>query len=296
MLACVRQFFTKRGVLEVDTPLLSKTAPIDTHIEVMAVHFADGQTGYLHTSPEYAIKRLLTVCPIDLYQLSHVFREGEVGPLHNPEFTMIEWYRMGFSLKKLLHETVELIQLFLENVECQEITYRDLFLTYVGIDPFATSAEELHKKAKTLKLEGSPDWDVDTWLYFFMSFFIEPKMEGLIAVHSFPSTQAALSRVRKEGPYAVADRFEIFYSGIELANGFHELTDSEEQRCRFEETKAKREKLNKPLLPIDEKFLQALKIGLPDCCGVAAGFDRLLMLKEKAGSIKDVLPLSWTDL
>jgi len=296
MLATVRQFFEQRGIVEVDTPLLSHSAPIDTHIEVMTVNFADGQKGYLHTSPEYAIKRLLAGCPIDLYQLSHVFREGEVGPLHNPEFTMIEWYRMEFSLGQLLDETLELIRIFLGDIACRTMTYRDLFLECVGVDPFTAAAHELYEKAQELNVEGSPDWDVDTWLYFFMSFFIEPKMKGLVAVHSFPSTQAALSRVRNEGPYQVADRFEIFCSGIELANGFHELTDAAQQRQRFEAACEKRERLGRPHLPIDEKFLQALEKGLPDCCGVAVGFDRLLMLKEKAATLKEVLPLSWDAL
>lgn len=293
MLAEVRAFFAKLGVLEVDTPILSHAAPIDTHIDVMTVHFTDGQKGYLHTSPEYAIKRLLSECPVDMYQLSHVFREEEVGPLHNPEFTMIEWYRIGFSLKELIDETVHLIQLFLGPIQPTFFSYQNLFLHFAGIDPFQTTTSELLEKAETFNLKGSSSWDINTWLHFYMGFFLEPQMQGLTVVHSFPASQAALSRLRLDGPHPVADRFEIFFNGIELANGFHELTDPGEQRQRFEKASQERCALGKPSLPIDEHFLRALELGLPDCSGVAAGFDRLLMLKQKASSLKSVLPLTW---
>jgi lysyl-tRNA synthetase class 2 len=296
MLSETRSFFAKRGVLEVDTPLLSKSAPIDTHIDVMTTHFADGQKGYLHTSPEYAIKRLLAECPIDLYQLSHVFREGEVGPLHNPEFTMIEWYRMGFTLNELIDETVELIQLFLGSIKPTFFSYQELFFHYTGMNPFHTTPLKLFEKATSLNLKGNSSWSLDTWLHFYMGFFLEPQMKGLTIVHSFPSSQAALSRLRTDGPFPVADRFEIFFNGIELANGFHELTDPIEQRSRFEKANRERASLGKPILPIDEHFLSALEKGLPDCCGVAAGFDRLLMLAQNSSSLEEVLPLTWDKL
>jgi len=259
----------------------------------MTTHFSNGQKGYLHTSAEYAIKRLLAECPIDLYQLCHVFREGEVGPLHNPEFTMIEWYRMEFSLEQLIDETVELIQLFLGPTKPTLYSYQELFLHFTDIDPFHTTPVELFEKSTSLHLNGSPLWDLDTWLHFYMGFFLEPHMKGLTIIHSFPSSQAALSRIRSDGPFPVADRFEVFFNGIELANGFNELTDPIEQRRRFEKANEKRSSLGKPVLPIDEHFLTALSVGFPDCCGVAAGFDRLLMLGQKASSLKEVLPLTW---
>lgn len=282
MLSRVRTFFSKRDVLEVDTPLLSPTAPVATHIDVMTIHFANGERGYLHTSPEYAMKRLLAEHPIDIYQLSHVFREGEISDRHNPEFTMIEWYRMGFSLQKLIDETVALVELFLGPQKPIFFTYRDLFLKNCGFDPFQITAKELH-----------PTWSLDTSLDYHMSFKIQPQMEGLIVVKNFPPTQAALAKLCQEGPNLVAERYEIYYNGLELANGFHELTDPVEQRRRFENDIQERAALGKPSLPVDEAFLAALEKGLPDSSGVAVGFDRLFMLQQKASSLKEVVPFTW---
>ncbi len=296
MLGAVRSFFAQRHVLEVDTPILSQTAPIDTHIDVMTLHLENGTKGYLHTSSEYRMKRLLVDYPIDIYQLSHVFREGETGLLHNPEFTMIEWYRVGFSLQELALETLELTQLFVGRLEPIFLSYRDLFLKYTGIDPFQTETPELHQKGLDLGLSlpsSAADWDVDTWLHFYMSFYLEPRLNGLHVIQGFPASQAALARLRQEGNLCVADRFEIFLNGIELANGFHELTDPAEQRRRFEKANEKRKGLGKPMLPLDERFLSALQQGMPDCCGVAAGFDRLFMLHQKASSLQEVVPFTW---
>ncbi len=282
MLARVRAFFLERNVLEVDTPILSPTAPVATHIDVMTVHFANGERGYLHTSTEYAMKRLLSEHPIDIYQLCHVFREGELSDRHNPEFTMIEWYRIGFSLQKLIDETLALIGLFLGPQKPIFFTYRELFLKYGGFDPFQITAKELH-----------PSWSLDTSLDYHMSFKIQPQMEGLIVVQKFPPTQAALAQLCQEGPNLVAERYEIYYNGLELANGFHELTDPIEQRRRFENDIQERAALGKPSLPIDEAFLAALEKGLPDSSGVAVGFDRLLLLQQKAASLQEVVPFTW---
>lgn len=282
MLAEVRAFFTKRDVLEVDTPILSPTAPVATHIDVMTVHFADGKRGYLHTSPEYAMKRLLSEYPIDIYQLSHVFREGEISPRHNPEFMMIEWYRIGFSLKQLIDETIELIELFIGPQKPTFYSYRDLFLEHAGFDPFEISLSHFPHQ----------NWSLDTWLDHTMSFTIQPKMKGLTIVHGFPPSQAALAKLKQDGPNLVAERYEIYYDSLELANGFHELTDPIEQRARFENDIQERAALGKPNLPIDELFLAALEKGLPDCSGVAVGFDRLLMIQQKTASIKEIAPFS----
>lgn len=299
MLAEVRIFFAQRHVLEVDTPILSHSAPIDTHIDVMTLHLTDGTRAYLHTSPEYALKRILADHPIDIYQLCHVFREGESSDRHNPEFTMIEWYRMGFSLQQLIEETLHLIELFLGRRQPTLLSYRDLFLQFVGIDPFQTTSTELRQKALSLGIplpDSAASWDIDTWLHYYMSFFLEPRLQGLYVIHAFPASQAALARLRQEQSYSVADRFEIFFNGIELANGFHELTDPIEQRKRLEKANHERELIGKPPLPIDEYFLSALEKGLPDCCGVAAGFDRLLILQQNASSIKDVFPFTWEQI
>lgn len=296
MLAQVRAFFAKRHVLEVDTPILSHHAPIDTHIEVMTIQFGNGERGYLHTSPEYAIKRLLADHPIDVYQLCHVFREGEASDRHNPEFTMLEWYRIGLSLEQLIDETLHLIELFLGKVKPIFLSYRDLFLQFLQIDPFQTTPEDLRQKAISLAIslpDSSSSWDLDTWLHYYMGLFIEPRLSGLYVIDAFPATQAALARLRLENTTWVADRFEIFYNGIELANGFHELTDPIEQKRRLEKSNFERQLVGKDPLPIDHYLLSALEKGLPDCCGVAAGFDRLLMLRQNSSSIKEVVPFSW---
>jgi elongation factor P--(R)-beta-lysine ligase len=296
MLSVVRSFFARKNSLEVDTPILSRSAPIDTHIDVMTLHFSNGEKGYLHTSPEYAIKRLLAHYPIGVYQLSHVFREGESSQTHNPEFTMIEWYKMGVSLRELIDETIELIQLFIGPQSVTFFTYRDLFLHHAGIDPFQTTPSELCQKALALNLSlpaSVSTWDVDTWLHFYMCFFLEPRLTGLTVLYAFPASQAALARLQHDGTNLIAERFEILYNSLELANGFHELTDPIEQRSRFEKANLERQSQGKPALPIDEHFLKALEQGLPDCCGVAAGFDRLLMLQQKTSSIQDVFPFTW---
>ncbi|MGH2637954.1 MAG: EF-P lysine aminoacylase EpmA [Rhabdochlamydiaceae bacterium] len=285
MLAAIRAFFAHRNVLEVDTPILSRSAPVATHMDVMTIHFANGERGYLHTSTEYAMKRLLAEHPVDMYQLCHVFREGESSDRHNPEFTMIEWYRMRFSLKDLIDETIEIIELFIGSQKPTFLTYRDLFLHYCNFDPFQVTLEKFPNT--------HPTWSVDTWLDYIMSFEIQPRMKGLIVLQGFPPSQAALAQLKQEGAHLVAERYEIYYNGLELANGFHELTDPVEQRLRFENDIKERAALGKPSLPIDDSFLQALEKGLPDCCGVAVGFDRLLMLQQNASSLKDVVPFIW---
>ncbi|MGR3911827.1 MAG: EF-P lysine aminoacylase EpmA [Candidatus Rhabdochlamydia sp.] len=299
MLATVRTFFSTRNVIEVDTPLLSKSAPIDSHIDVMTVTFASRQKAYLHTSPEYAMKRLLCHYPIDMYQLSHVFREEEMSSRHNPEFTLIEWYRNHFSLPKLIEETLELIQLFLEPLTPQFLSFQELFLKFLHFDPFLVTKDELYQQAlktSSLPSPSSLSWDLDTWLYYYMGCIIEPQLKGLYVIDAFPPSWAALAKIKQEGNITVANRFEIFFNGIELANGFEELQDPFEQRIRLQENNKERVKQGKPPLPLDEHFLAALEKGLPSCCGVAAGFDRLLMLHTNASSLKEVLPLSWDDL
>lgn len=296
MLTNVRAFFSAREILEVDTPLLSHAAPIDTHIEVMSIDFKTGEKGYLHTSPEYAMKRLLSEGSGDIYQLSHVFRAEEAGRLHNPEFTMIEWYRIGVSFQFLIDETLELIQLFLGEIPVHIYTYAEAFKKFVGIDHHTASPSDLKKIAEKNRLPLTSDvdsWDKDTFLHFLMAFLIEPQFAGLNIIRDFPATQAALAQI---SPNGVAERFEVYFNGIELANGFHELTDPLEQRRRFVLANQERQKLGKETLPIDEHFLAALEKGLPDSCGVAVGFDRLLMLQSKKESIKEILPFAWDNI
>jgi len=292
----VRAFFSDRKILEVDTPILSHTAPIDTHIEVMAIQ---NNQGYLHTSPEYAMKRLLSAGIGDIYQLSHVFRAEEAGRLHNPEFTMIEWYRIGVPFQFLIDETLQLIQLFLGNIPIHIYTYSQAFIKFVGIDHKTATPSDLKQIAEQNNLPLPSDagtWDKDSFLHFLMAFLIEPQFAGLNIIQDFPSTQAALAKICQVGDELVAERFEVYYNGIELANGFHELTDPVEQRQRFVKANLERQKLGKEILPLDENFLSALEQGLPDSCGVAVGFDRLLMLQLNKNSLAEILPFSWDNI
>lgn len=293
MLARVRQFFAERSVMEVDTPLLSHAAPIATHIEIMTIHFQNGQKGYLHSSPEYAMKRLIAQGSGDIYQLSHVFRDGEIGERHNPEFTMIEWYRVGMTYDNLIQETLDLIHLFIPETTISTYTYAEAFEKFAGIDYRTASAHDLQKIAVKHNLSHDPSWDKETFLHFLMGFLIEPQFNGLCILKEYPASQAALAQTLFKNGDHIAERFEIYYNGMELANGFHELTDPVEQRQRFIEDNRERARRGKPLLPLDENFLAALETGLPDCCGVAVGFDRLLMLQQKKTSINEVLPFSW---
>jgi lysyl-tRNA synthetase class 2 len=297
MFARVRAFFAERNVIEVDCPALSPFAPVDTHIDVMEVKMGKNQTGFLHTSPEYGMKQLLSQGSGDIYQMSHVFRKEESGSLHRPEFTMVEWYRLGFSFEEMIEETLDFARLFLGEKSAETVSYRQAFLRYAKIDYIKASDEELlgclrkHKVPLSQEAENS---DRDTLLQCLMSFVIEPQFpqERLVVLRDYPANQAALAKTKtlSDGE-EIAFRFEIYFNGIELANGYDELTDATEQRTRFEKDNEERVLKGKEALPIDEDFLQALSLGLPECCGVAVGFDRLLMLKQESSSLAAILPL-----
>jgi lysyl-tRNA synthetase class 2 len=299
MFASVRSFFAERAVLEVDTPLLGKAAPIDLHIDVMSVPLKGGHLGFLHTSPEYAMKRLLSSGIGDIYQMGHVFRDGEVGHLHNPEFTMIEWYRIGMSFDDLISETLSLISLFLGNTSSQTLTYRQAFQKFAQIDYVHATPSDLIATAKSHALclpKDASSWDKDTLLQFLLGFIIEPKLQELTVLRNYPATQSALARTQTCLDEEIALRFEIYYQGVELANGFHELADPAEQRRRFEEENQERLRHGKNALPIDENFLAALHQGLPDCCGVAVGFDRLMLLRHNKKTLSEVMPFAWGNI
>ena len=301
MLHKARAFFAERNVMEVDCPALSQSAPIDLHIDVMKVAQKNNQPGYLHTSPEYGMKRLIAAGIGDIYQISHVFRDGEIGPLHNPEFTMAEWYRLGISFEEMITETVDFIRLFLGNLPYRSMNYRQVLNQYLGIDYLTASFSKLLDEAKKNGLDLPHDaasWDRDTILQLLVGFLIEPQLgnEELFVLSYFPASQAALSKtIAFDDGEQVACRFEVYFRGIELANGYRELTDAIEQRKRFEASNQARLNAGKETLKIDERFLEALELGLPDCCGVAVGFDRLLMLKTKESELKNVLPMLWEE-
>lgn len=299
MFARVRNFFFERQVVEVDCPALGQAAPVDAHIDVMTV-VLNNEKRYLHTSPEYGMKRLLSQGSGDIYQMSHVFRKEESSPLHNPEFTMIEWYRENMPFTTFIEETLDLLRLFLGPLPCEQITYRDALKKYAGIDYLHADVQTLSACAERhdLHLHGSCSGHgcQESFLHMLMGFVVEPCLgkDRLTVLKDYPGSQAALAKTIWKGEEHVAERFEVYYQGIELANGYHELTDPLEQRRRFQKSNTQRLALGKEILEIDELFLKALEAGMPDCCGAAAGFDRLLMLKNQKKSIESVLPFSWT--
>jgi lysyl-tRNA synthetase class 2 len=299
LLEKVRVFFSSKNVLEVDTPILSHSSPIDEHIDIMQVDL-NGSTGYLHTSPEHAMKRLLALGIGDIYQLGHVFRLGEAGRHHNPEFTMIEWYRTKLSFPAFIEETLDLMRLFLGSLSSSYISYRQALKTYAGIDYVKASWEDLLSCASShgIDLSYSSHWNKESLLDLLVGSVVEPHLgkEGLLVLMDYPASQAALAKTEVKDDELVAKRFEIYYQGVELANGYLELTDCEEQRRRFMESNEKRKKLGKESLPIDEHLLSALKQGIPECCGVAVGFDRLVMLKNKTKHIEEILSFGWSEI
>lgn len=298
MFRTVRSFFSARSVCEVDCPILSASASVDAHIDLIPASPVGG-THYLHSSPEYGMKRLLSRGMGDIYQLSHVFRNGECGIKHNPEFTMVEWYRVGISFTGLIQETLDFVRLFLGELPSSIISYREAFQRFAGIDYLAASTEELITYLDQRKIPIYPNAiheGKDALLNLILGSIIEPRLgqDELCALAYYPLSQAALAQTCMHGNEAVSERFEIYFKGVELCNGYHELADPTEQRRRLEEANIERKKLGKEPLPIDENFLQSLEKGIPDCCGVAVGFDRLMMLRHNAQHISDVIPFSWS--
>jgi lysyl-tRNA synthetase class 2 len=295
-LARVREFFAKRSVLEVDTPVVVNAPVTDVHIHSAEVRFPDaaGQF-YLHTSPEFAMKRLLASGSGDIYQVCHVARGLERGRHHNAEFTLIEWYRLGFSLDQLMDEVEALARAVLgpvaQPMRSERLSYGDAFKASLGIDPLTASLATLRACASEAGLVSGSAAERDELLEFLMGVQIGPTLgkNALTFIHRYPASQAALARLDPSDA-RVALRFELYCEGIELANGFHELASASEQRARFEHDLSERRRRGLPADKMDELLLQALETGLPECAGVAVGFDRLLMLAVGASHIDDVLP------
>lgn len=289
----IRQFFSERGVLEVETPLISIATVTDPYIisipAILKTSSLD-ETVYLQTSPEYAMKRLLAAGCGPIYQICKAFRQGDLGKFHQPEFTMLEWYRPGFNHHDLMNEMDELLQKILNTAPAERLSYADAFQKFLGINPHLASQEELIATAQKQIKFNSPLSDRNAWLDLLITHCIEPHIgqSRPIFIYDYPESQAALAKIRPEEP-PVASRFEVFYKGIELANGFHELQDANEQRKRFMNELNQRAQSNLPSVPLDESFLAALESGIPDCSGVALGIDRLIMLAFAAESITDVI-------
>jgi lysyl-tRNA synthetase class 2 len=296
LLGRARSFFAARGVLEVETPLLASATVTDLHLasfEVpLGVETCGPRVRYLQTSPEFAMKRLVAAGSGAVYQICKAFRRGEAGRHHNPEFTILEWYRPGWEHHALIDEVDALLRELLGTPRGERLTYAELFRSRLGIDPHRAETDLLRELGARhgLDVANPESVDRDGWLQLLFARRIEPGLgRGRPSfVLDFPASQAALARLR-DGDPPVAERFEAFVDGVELANGFHELADPGEQRRRFEDDLARRRRRGLDEVPVDERLLAALESGLPDCAGVALGFDRLVMLATRAGALADVL-------
>ena len=292
----IRHFFSQRQVLEVDTPVLSRSAPTAPYLESFKTEFipigsVDKANYYLQTSPEFAMKVLLAGGSGSIYQIAKVFRNGERGRVHSPEFTMLEWYRPELNLEELMDEVAALLETITSYSGSIRFSYQEIFSKYLNINILVCSKDELQKLAikRLPSFSGNPVLDRDGWLELLMSQVIESELASLkkpVFIYNFPSSQAQLAKVKLDNAgEEVAARFELYAGGLELANGYDELLDAKELRKRFEYDNQQRLKLGKAQIPIDEKLLAAMESGLPPCTGVALGLDRLLMLAMNKKSI-----------
>ncbi len=295
--AMVRRFFVQRGVLEVETPVLSSAGNTDPNIESFSLHFdgprAAGEASrWLRTSPEFALKRLLAAGVGDCYELGRVFRNGEAGKRHNPEFTMLEWYRLGFDHHRLMDETAELVQAALalvgKRASVRDTSFRQLYLDKFGFDPLLAPEDVLRSPLQVYGIDPA-GLGRDDWLDLLMTHLIQPTLPAnrILLVYDYPATQCALAKVRPGKP-PLAERFELFLGPLEVANGYHELNDAAEQRRRFEADLARRHARDAAAPPVDERLLSGLG-KLPACAGVALGVDRLLMAMLGTERIADVV-------
>ncbi|MGI9238319.1 MAG: EF-P lysine aminoacylase EpmA [Woeseiaceae bacterium] len=297
LLRRIRQYFVTAGVLEVDTPALSSYAVSDTQIESFEI--AQSQVSpsrlFLNTSAEFSMKRLLAAGYPDIFSICRVFRDGESGQQHQPEFTMIEWYRLGFDLREIVKDTLAVIDAALSDEVCTAepiiVDYRDAFLQTINVDPLTTSTEGLAEatNADHDLREAVGDYH-DDWLDLVLATRIVPNFakDRLTVLQHYPASQAALARLCPHES-SVADRFEIFYGAIELANGYVELTDATEQSRRIDADDAERQRRNRAVRPRDVQLLAALDSGLPQCAGVAMGLERLQMVHDQTDDIRDVI-------
>lgn len=288
----IRAFFFERDFIEIETPLLASYGVTDPYNENFTCDYF-GKPYFLQTSPEYHLKRLLCAGAPNLFQLSKAFRYEMTSKHHNPEFTMLEWYRKGFTYKQLIEEVLMLIKGIMPTITLKKYSYQQLFQTYCGFDPFLLTTSELIKYSLSHQLvDRVLDMDKDAWLALIMSHQIEPilsQKNECSVVYDFPASQASLAII--EGP--IAKRFEVYLLGVELANGFEELSDPKEQLERFK--KDNRQRIDEGLSEkaIDHYFIQALQEGLPACSGVALGIDRLIMAALKVKDIREVMSFNF---
>ena len=299
MLSCIREFFEQRSVLEVDVPVMGKSTVTDLNIDSIVTSVVS-ELGYLQTSPEYFMKRLLASGSGDIYFMGKAFRDGEIGVKHNPEFTMLEWYRCGWDDHQLMSEVAELISLLLGgekdiSIDVSKLSYSDCFFDHLGFDPHSADLEALQLLAATLASDSWIDETRANCLDLIFSSQVEPYLsEGITIIYDYPECQAALAQISpNRAGQNVSRRFEAFVSGVEIANGYLELIDAGEQSVRLERDRKARERRKKPAIVVDQKFLAALHSGVPACAGVAIGLDRLLMGAIGVDSIDQVLAFSW---
>ena len=295
LLAAAREFFAERGVLEVETPILSAAAVSDPQIESLSTRVAGVAAPlYLCTSPEYAMKRLLAAGSGDIYQICKVFRDAERGRWHNPEFTLIEWYRLGYDDAALMNEVEALLGRLLTPFRplqpAERLSYSAALQRHAGVDAHAASDAELTAAIARHGIVCQGELDRDARLDLLMGMVVGPRLglERPCFIHDYPASQAALARL-KAGMPPVAARFELYFCGVELANGFHELADAGAQRARFEQDRAERRARGLWEPPLDERLLAALAAGLPDCAGVALGLDRLAAIAAGVPQLADVM-------
>ncbi|AJI94598.1 EF-P lysine aminoacylase GenX [Yersinia ruckeri] len=297
IMAEIRRFFADRGVLEIETPAMSQATVTDIHLSPFETRFvgpgaADGMTLYMMTSPEYHMKRLLAAGSGSIYQMGRSFRNEEAGRHHNPEFTMLEWYRPHYDMYRLMNEVDDLLQQVLDCCSAETLSYQQAFLRHLDVDPLSADKAQLCEAAAKLDLSNIADTedDRDTLLQLLFTVGVEPHIgrDKPAFVYHFPASQAALAEISTED-HRVAERFEVYFKGMELANGFHELTDANEQLKRFEQDNRRRSVLGLPQNPIDMHLIDALQHGMPDCSGVALGVDRLVMLALGAERLSEVI-------
>ncbi|MDH5357595.1 MAG: EF-P lysine aminoacylase EpmA [Gammaproteobacteria bacterium] len=303
-LSDVRHFFAERDVWEVETPILSRAAPTAPYLDSFSTDYVpigaqSKQTHYLQTSPEFAMKRLLAAGSGSIFQIARVFRNGEQGKYHSPEFTMLEWYRPELTLNQLMDEVNILLQQVFVFKPISRLSYRGLFEFYFKLNVFSCSDDTI-KHCSLERIKGLPadfETDRDGWLELLMSHVVEPRLAAMkfpVFIYDFPASQAQLAKVKKdESGNDVAERFELYIDGVEIANGYNELLDVDELRRRFNNDNQQRRSQGKPEMPIDQHLLAAMQHGLPPCSGVALGLDRLMMLAINKSSIQKVLSFDY---
>lgn len=299
MLHGIRAFFAEQNVLEVETPCLARSSISDPHLHSFQTRFV-GQSLYLQTSPEFFMKRLLAAGSGDIYQLARVFRDDESGSRHNPEFTLLEWYRLGLShhqlmdeIERLLLQLVNQLGAEVNTTDIRRLSYQQAFVDAIDIDPLVCNVKVLQQRAQQLAIDipvGMARDDKDMWLDWLLTQAVAPGFarNRFTFIYDYPASQAALARISEQDA-RVAHRFELFYGELELANGFYELTNAHEQRDRFEQENQQRLNLGLAEVALDEYLLTALEYGLPECSGVAIGLDRLLMVVLGKNQLSEVL-------